>query len=185
MGLLQPEVVPDADEFFRQHFDEGRQLVDLRGKKGGHPRRPDFVDRSTGLGIWLNQCSQWVLDRLSGRDEEGAIPEKVRTLCMLCMRLDFDCMRERSLTHEVPCVQPVLSVGTSAGQDTDRDPPRTRTVWTEEHGRAIAAAVLGSLEDDATDEADPPEARMHSTSSYTRWHEAACMSGMAHEGMVV
>ena len=96
LWLLQPEVVPDADEFFRQHFDEGRQLVDLRHRKDGHPRRPDFEDRGTGLGIWLNQCSEWVLDRLRGQDEEGRIPRKVQTLCMLCMPLNFD-LNERVL----------------------------------------------------------------------------------------
>lgn len=76
---MQPEVVPDADEFFRQHFEEGRQLVDLRPRKQYRPKLPDFQDRLTGLGIWLSQCSPWVLERLNSQDADS-IPDKVHLL---------------------------------------------------------------------------------------------------------
>ena len=76
---MQPEVVPDADEFFRQHFEEGRQLLDIRHRKAGNPRRPDFRDRLTGRGIWLNHFSPWVLERLNGRQDED-LPDKVQAM---------------------------------------------------------------------------------------------------------
>lgn len=66
-------------------------------------------------------------------------------------------------------MQPSISVGPVAKPDEaeEQGPARSRTAWTEEHNRAIAAALFGSMELDATEEADPPEVRMPACIS--RW----------------
>ena len=81
MDGMQPEVVPHPDEWMRQHFEAGRPLTDVRARKKGNQRRPDFLDELTGQAIWLSQCSPWVHERLQAWDGRAAPPKVSASMC--------------------------------------------------------------------------------------------------------
>ncbi len=79
---LQPEIKPGDEDLWKEFLANPKSFIDLRPKKQGNPKRPDFKQKDSGLCLWLNTAPPRVSKGLdSGKLEadldEGSIPEKV------------------------------------------------------------------------------------------------------------
>ncbi|CAL8470060.1 g9602 [Coccomyxa elongata] len=130
----KPEIKPSLEDLWKEYRANPKSFKDLRRKKEGNPKRPDFKQKESGLCLWLNTAPPWVYERLDNGDLEavlndgGSIPEKPR-----------------------------VEIG-GAKLKEKRTPPEQEDIqWTEELINAVRAPLLGELADDATEEADPPQ----------------------------
>ncbi len=83
---LQPKKKPSVEALWRQFFAEPGSFQDLRPKKEGIAKRPDFKHSESGLVLWLNTAPDWVLKRKEEEpleaylQDDQSIPSKVRQL---------------------------------------------------------------------------------------------------------
>ncbi|EIE25847.1 hypothetical protein COCSUDRAFT_40099 [Coccomyxa subellipsoidea C-169] len=131
---LQPKKKPSVEALWRQFFAEPGSFQDLRPKKEGIAKRPDFKHSESGLVLWLNTAPDWVLKR---KEEEP---------------LEAYLQDDQSIPSK-----PRVEVGGANAADERGPREREDVSWTEELIRAVKNPLLGELVDDATDEADPPE----------------------------
>ncbi|BDA44076.1 Uncharacterized ATP-dependent helicase C23E6.02 [Coccomyxa sp. Obi] len=130
----KPEIKPSVEDLWKEFHANPKSFRDLRPKKYGNPRRPDFKQKESGLCLWLNTAPPWVCERLDNGDLEVDLD-------------DGDSIPEK----------PRVEIGGAKLEEKRTVPEREDIRWTEELINAVRAPLLGELIDDATEEADPPQ----------------------------